>query len=93
MQDEFGRPGPPVPWTAPGTASPPPRRPGGVTGPGLAAPDSAAATKTAPGFREPVGAAVAALEQADAAVVVVDGKPAGIVTRQDLLNFLATRVR
>jgi cystathionine beta-synthase len=45
------------------------------------------------GAGEPVGAAVAALEQADAAVVVVDGKPAGIVTRQDLLTFLAARAR
>jgi len=43
------------------------------------------------GAGEPVGAAVAALEKADAAVVVVDGKPAGIVTRQDLLGFLAAR--
>jgi cystathionine beta-synthase len=41
------------------------------------------------GAGEPVAAAVAALEKADAAVVVVDGKPAGIVTRQDLLGFLA----
>jgi cystathionine beta-synthase len=45
------------------------------------------------GAGEPVGAAVAALEKADAAVVVVDGKPAGIVTRQDLLTFLAARAR
>jgi cystathionine beta-synthase len=45
------------------------------------------------GGGEPVGTAVAALEKADAAVVVVDGKPAGIVTRQDLLTFLAARAR
>jgi cystathionine beta-synthase len=43
------------------------------------------------GAGEPVGAAVAALEKADAAVVLVEGKPAGIVTRQDLLGFLASR--
>ena len=34
---------------------------------------------------------MAALEQADAAVVLDDGKPAGVVTRQDLLGFLASR--
>ncbi|PYC82749.1 cystathionine beta-synthase [Streptomyces tateyamensis] len=31
------------------------------------------------------------LEQADAAVVLIDGKPQGIVTRQDLLAFMAGR--
>jgi cystathionine beta-synthase len=31
------------------------------------------------------------LEKADAAVVLVEGKPQGIVTRQDLLGFLTTR--
>jgi cystathionine beta-synthase len=41
------------------------------------------------GGGEPVSAAMAALESADAAVVLIDGKPAGIVTRQDLLGFLA----
>jgi cystathionine beta-synthase len=41
------------------------------------------------GSGEPVSAAVAALEKADAALVLVDGKPAGIITRQDLLGFLA----
>jgi cystathionine beta-synthase len=30
-----------------------------------------------------------ALQNAGAAVVVVDGKPAGVLTRQDLLGFLA----
>jgi cystathionine beta-synthase len=35
---------------------------------------------------------VALLEKADAAMVLVDGKPAGVVTRQDLLTHLeATR--
>jgi cystathionine beta-synthase len=43
------------------------------------------------GSGEPVGAAMGALEKADAAVVLVDGKPAGVVTRQDLLGFLAGR--
>jgi cystathionine beta-synthase len=41
------------------------------------------------GGGEPVSAAMVALETADAAVVLIDGKPAGIVTRQDLLGFLA----
>ncbi|MBV9293619.1 MAG: cystathionine beta-synthase [Frankiales bacterium] len=42
------------------------------------------------GAGEPVAAAVSALEHADAAVVLDDGKPRGIVTRQDLLGFLAS---
>ena len=41
------------------------------------------------GAGEPVTAALTALETADAAIVVVDGKPAGIITRQDLLGYLA----
>jgi cystathionine beta-synthase len=41
------------------------------------------------GGGEPVAAAMAALETADAAVVLIDGKPTGILTRQDLLGFLA----
>ncbi len=41
------------------------------------------------GSGEPVSRLMAALEGRDAAVVLVDGKPAGIVTRQDLLAFLA----
>src|SRR5437763_11381734 len=41
------------------------------------------------GSGEPVGAAVAALGDADALVVHVDGKPAGVVTRQDVLGHLA----
>ncbi|MEP6464288.1 MAG: cystathionine beta-synthase [Frankiaceae bacterium] len=43
------------------------------------------------GAGEPVSAALKALEQADAAVVLDDGKPRGIVTRQDLLGFLSSR--
>ena len=35
--------------------------------------------------------AVAALEGADALLVQEDGKPVGVVTRQDLLSYLATR--
>jgi cystathionine beta-synthase len=42
------------------------------------------------GAGEPVSAAVAALQHADAAVVLDDGKPRGIITRQDLLGFLAS---
>jgi cystathionine beta-synthase len=43
------------------------------------------------GAGEPVAAAVAALQTADAAVVLDDGKPRGVITRQDLLGFLASR--
>ena len=42
------------------------------------------------GAGEPVAAAVTALHDADAAVVLDDGKPRGIITRQDLLGFLAS---
>jgi cystathionine beta-synthase len=41
------------------------------------------------GSGEPVTAAVAALGTADALLVHVDGKPAGVLTRQDLLGHLA----
>jgi cystathionine beta-synthase len=41
------------------------------------------------GSGEAVSEAVAVLEKAGAAVVLVDGKPAGLITRQDLLGFLA----
>ncbi len=41
------------------------------------------------GALEPVAAARAALEKADAILVLVDGKPAGVLTRADLLGFLA----
>jgi cystathionine beta-synthase len=40
------------------------------------------------GSGEPVTAAVASLEHADALLVHVDGKPAGVLTRQDLLGHL-----
>jgi cystathionine beta-synthase len=40
------------------------------------------------GAGEPVSAAVAALESADALLVQEDGKPIGVVTRQDLLGSL-----
>jgi cystathionine beta-synthase len=43
------------------------------------------------GANEPVSEAVAKLEQADALLVQEDGKPIGVVTRQDLLSYLATR--
>jgi len=42
------------------------------------------------GAGEPVSSAVAALENADALIVLDDGKPTGVLTRQDLLGFLAT---
>ena len=41
------------------------------------------------GSGEPVSEAVGVLEKAGAAVVLVDGKPAGMITRQDILGFLA----
>jgi cystathionine beta-synthase len=43
------------------------------------------------GGGQPVAEAVDLLEQSDAAVVLVDGKPAGVITRQDLLGFLGHR--
>ena len=42
------------------------------------------------GSNEPVADAVIALEAADALLVQEDGKPIGVVTRQDLLAYLAT---
>ncbi|MGK5500551.1 cystathionine beta-synthase [Streptomyces sp. URMC 125] len=41
------------------------------------------------GSGEPVADLMAVLERADAAIVLVDGKPTGVVSRQDLLAFLA----
>jgi cystathionine beta-synthase len=41
------------------------------------------------GAGSPVGEAVAALESADALLVQEDGKPVGVVTRQDLLGFVS----
>src|ERR1700749_108655 len=42
------------------------------------------------GLGEPVSRAVLALEKAGAALVHVNGKPTGLLTRQDVLTFLAT---
>ncbi|HEX6934141.1 MAG TPA: cystathionine beta-synthase [Streptosporangiaceae bacterium] len=61
---------------------------------GRAVPDEAvSAHMSAPlpmiGSGEPISAAIAALEKAGAAVVLVDGKPAGMITRQDVLMYLA----
>ncbi|MBO0901644.1 cystathionine beta-synthase [Cellulomonas sp. zg-ZUI22] len=42
------------------------------------------------GSGEPVGSARTALEKADALMVVDDGRPVGVLTRHDLLGFLAT---
>jgi cystathionine beta-synthase len=42
------------------------------------------------GSGEPLSRAAAELEKAGAALVHVDGKPVGMLTRQDLLSFLAT---
>jgi cystathionine beta-synthase len=42
------------------------------------------------GAGEPVDAAMSALHNADAALVLDDGRPVGIVTRQDLLGFLSS---
>jgi cystathionine beta-synthase len=41
------------------------------------------------GGGQPVGEAVTLLENADAAMVLIDGKPAGVLTRQDLLAHLS----
>lgn len=43
------------------------------------------------GASEPVSEAVVRLEKADALLVQEDGKPIGVVTRQDLLGYLAAR--
>ena len=43
------------------------------------------------GSGEPISAAVEALGQAGAALVLVDGKPAAMITRQDVLTFLSGR--
>ena len=40
------------------------------------------------GGGQPVSEAVALLAKADAAMVLVDGKPAGVITRQDLLDHV-----
>jgi cystathionine beta-synthase len=41
------------------------------------------------GGGQPVSEAVALLEHADAAMVLIDGKPSGVLTRQDLLAHLS----
>jgi len=41
------------------------------------------------GSGEPVSSVVHAMEKAGAAVVLVEGKPAGMITRQDVLTYLA----
>jgi len=43
------------------------------------------------GVGEAVAVAMSAMAKADAAVVLEDGKPIGVLTRQDLLGFLAAR--
>ena len=43
------------------------------------------------GAGEPIGTAMTALSSADGALVLLDGKPAGVVTRHDVLGFLAGR--
>ena len=43
------------------------------------------------GAGEQVSVAMSALSSADGAMVLIDGKPAGVVTRQDILGFLAGR--
>ncbi|KRV48760.1 cystathionine beta-synthase [Wenjunlia vitaminophila] len=43
------------------------------------------------GSGEPVADLMAALQRADAAVVLVEGKPRGVLSRQDLLAYLATK--
>jgi cystathionine beta-synthase len=42
------------------------------------------------GGGEPLSSAVSLLENSDAALVLVDGKPAGVVTRSDVLGFLGS---
>ncbi|MDD9350390.1 CBS domain-containing protein, partial [Mumia sp.] len=42
------------------------------------------------GAGEPVEEAVGELENADAVVVHEDGDPVGVLTRQDLLGYVAT---
>ena len=41
------------------------------------------------GGGEPLSALLAELRQSDALVVLEDGKPQGVVTRQDVLGFMA----
>lgn len=43
------------------------------------------------GGGQPVSEAVNLLEKSDAALVLIDGKPKGVLTRQDLLAHLGAR--
>jgi cystathionine beta-synthase len=45
------------------------------------------------GSGEPVAAAVAALDEVDALLVLSDGRPVGVLTRQDLLEHVSSRGR
>ena len=61
---------------------------------GRAGPDDPVGSHMSPplpmvGSGEPVSRAVPALEKSGAAVVLVDGRPAGLITRQDVLAYLA----
>jgi cystathionine beta-synthase len=61
---------------------------------GKAAPDDEVAGLMSPplpmvGSGEPVSVAARALGSAGAAIVLIDGKPAGVITRQDVLTFLS----
>jgi cystathionine beta-synthase len=61
---------------------------------GKAAPDDEVAGLMSPplpmvGSGEPVSVAARALGRAGAAIVLIDGKPAGVITRQDVLTFLS----
>jgi cystathionine beta-synthase len=63
---------------------------------GVASPDDELEQHMSPplpvvGAGEVLGALMAALQGADAAVVLDDGRPTGVVTRQDLLAYLSTR--
>jgi len=41
------------------------------------------------GSGEPVSAAVGALHEVDAVLVLADGRPVGVLTRQDLLEHVS----
>jgi cystathionine beta-synthase len=43
------------------------------------------------GAGEPIAAAMSALAEADGAMVLVDGRPAGVITRHDVLAFMSNR--
>jgi cystathionine beta-synthase len=42
------------------------------------------------GFTEPIPVALASLKEADAVIVLEDGRPVGVLSRQDLLSYLAS---